>query len=143
MINMSYGTAPWNDYQSQILSVVVEPGVTSIGAYAFYSLYALASITLPESLVSIGDYAFYFCMKLTGIHIPATVTGIGSSAFAYTTSLAEVSVAEGNHTYTCMDGILYTKDMTTLLPCSRRHFRHGDHSRGCHHHWPRCLLPAL
>lgn len=115
MINMSYGTAPWSDYQSQILSVVVEPGVTSIGAYAFYSLYALASITLPEGLVSIGDYAFYFCMKLAGIHIPATVTGIGSSVFAYTTSLTEISVAEGNRAYTCVDGILYTKDMTTLL----------------------------
>lgn len=115
MINMSYGTAPWSDYQSQILSVEVEPGVTSIGAYAFYSLYALASITLPEGLVSIGDYAFYFCMKLTGIHIPTTVTGIGSSAFAYTTSLAEISVAEGNRAYACVDGILYTKDMTTLL----------------------------
>ena len=50
---MNYATtAPWG---SGITSVEICDGVTSVGAYAFYSCRSLASVTLPENLTSIGD----------------------------------------------------------------------------------------
>ena len=64
-------------------SVVVEPGLTCIGDYAFDNgLPKAKSITLPETLTSIGDEAFSQCAALTEITIPEGVTSLGFHAFA-------------------------------------------------------------
>ena len=54
-------SAPWYSSDSLIRKVVIQTGVLSIGNYAFYSSYSLASITIPGSLTWIGDYAFGYC----------------------------------------------------------------------------------
>ena len=48
-----------------MLSAVIEDGVTSIGEYAFAGCVDLHNITIPESVVSIGTYAFCGCESLT------------------------------------------------------------------------------
>ena len=48
--------------------------VTSIGDYAFYECYYLASIAIPNSVTSIGSGAFYSCRGLTSITFPNSVT---------------------------------------------------------------------
>ena len=53
--------APWYTYRSDIVSVVVEEGVTSIGDRAFRYCISLTDISLPDSVTSIGDYAFEYC----------------------------------------------------------------------------------
>ena len=89
-------TAPWYSNRAKILSVIVEPGVTSIGNYAFYGCLKLASVTLPEAgLQFIGNYAFQDCTKLAAIDIPQSVTDIGYSAFRNCTSLKSVTIPEG------------------------------------------------
>ena len=50
------GAAPWG---TNIKSVIIENGVTSIGGYAFYGCTGLTSVTIPDSVTSIGDSAFY------------------------------------------------------------------------------------
>ena len=81
------GTGPMNDYGYSggpwggFTSVVVEDGVTTIGAYAFYRNSLLSSISLPEGLISIGGYAFYCCEALEEIKLPSTLTSIGHSSF--------------------------------------------------------------
>lgn len=50
-----------------IKSVVIEIGVTSIGAYTFYNFGELLSITLPSSIYSIGIRAFFW-LYLTYFH---------------------------------------------------------------------------
>lgn len=49
---------PWYSNRSDITSVVIEPGVTSIGSLAFYKCSNLTSITIPSGLTSIGEMAF-------------------------------------------------------------------------------------
>ena len=56
MTNYSGSNSPF--YNSDIKSVVIEDGVTSVGNYAFYDCYRLADITLPDSLTFIGSDAF-------------------------------------------------------------------------------------
>ena len=59
-------TAPWG---TDIKTVIIEDGVTSIGKYAFYNCTGLTNVTIPDSVTSIGSYAFFGCTGLTSVHI--------------------------------------------------------------------------
>ena len=73
---------PWDSYATEIETVIIEDGVTSIGAYAFQSCTSLSSITLAEGLTTIGGYAFYNCgTTIESVTIPESVTSIGGNAF--------------------------------------------------------------
>ncbi len=98
-------------------SVDIPGSVKSIGKSAFAYCPALASVTLGNGVESIGDEAFAYCESLASITIPASVTSIGSLAFYDCDRLASISVDEANAAYRSLDGVLYDKDMTTLLIC--------------------------
>ena len=83
---------PWFDKRSQIKTVAIEQGVTSIGYEAFSSCYSLTSVTIPNSVTSIGDFAFYGCSSLTSVTIPNSVTYIEDYAFACCSSLTSVTI---------------------------------------------------
>ena len=51
-------TNPWEDATDDIKKVVIEPGVTSIGDFAFYQCEAMTSIEIPEGVTRIGNHAF-------------------------------------------------------------------------------------
>ena len=68
-------------FNSEILTSISMPSVTSIGEEAFSGCTSLVSIDMP-SVTSIEDYAFYDCTSLTFVDIPASVTSIGWSAFS-------------------------------------------------------------
>ena len=86
----SYSAAPWSG--EDVRNVVVEEGVTSVGAYAFYNCAALESARLPESLTTIGAYAFYGCAALSSVTIPQAVTSLGYGAFQNCSGLKEARV---------------------------------------------------
>ena len=65
----------------KLTSVTIPSSVTSIGIFAFSHCNSLSSITIPKNVTSIGDNAFYNCEKLTSVIIPNSVTSIGSGAF--------------------------------------------------------------
>ena len=111
-------TDAWRAYKSEIRSVVIEEGITSLGSYAFRSCselvevsipnsvtriatsvfddcWDLKEVTLPENLVSIGRDAFSFCYSLTDITIPGSVTTIGSFAFSYCKYLKSATLLDG------------------------------------------------
>ncbi|MBR6109290.1 MAG: leucine-rich repeat protein [Clostridia bacterium] len=87
-----YSRAPWYDYRSDITSVSIGGGVTSIGDFAFEECTSLTSISIPDSVTSIGDYAFSGCTSLTSITIPNSVVEIGWYAFLYCTSLTSITI---------------------------------------------------
>ena len=82
---------PWNNYASQIQSVKIQSGVTSVGNMAFYHC-GLTSVSIPLSVTSIGSSAFYWCENLTGVTIPSGVTSIGSAAFSWCTKLTSMTI---------------------------------------------------
>ena len=52
-------TAPWKAYDSDIKSVIIEPGVTKIGSHAFFMCNNLESVSIPEGVTTIEDRAFW------------------------------------------------------------------------------------
>mgnify|MGYP003247781163 CR=1 FL=1 len=129
---------PWYSNRSDITSVVIEPGVTSIGSLAFYECSNLTSITIPSGFISIGDYAFWNCTGLTSITIqngvtsigtgafwnctgltsitiPSSVTSIGVNVFYNCTGLTDITVDSNNSSFCSESGVLFNKDKTTLI----------------------------
>lgn len=82
----------WNGHAGDVISLVIEDGVTSIGAWAFFNCSNLTSASLPDSIMSIGFEAFGGCSSLSDICIPHRVTSIDAWAFGSCDSLIEIAV---------------------------------------------------
>lgn len=85
----------WSDRGSEIKSIVIEEGVTSIGDLAFQFCNNLTSVSIPESVQSIGERAFFACAGLTAVSLPRSVASIGNFAFGNCTSLESLTLPEG------------------------------------------------
>lgn len=92
----SAGDQPWNDKSSQIRKVVIENGVTSIGACAFWNSGVL-SAEIPSSVTTIGNSAFR-ASSIISVTIPSSVKTIDDSAFRECQNLSSVTVSEGLET---------------------------------------------
>ncbi len=88
--------------------------VVSIGTSAFLGNTTIKRVIFPSTLTSIGDYAFYGS-SLTYVEIPSGVKSIGEGAFSSCTSLEAISVDGGNKYYASIDGVLFSKDKSTLI----------------------------
>ena len=84
--------SPATQKKDNVNKVVIENGITSIGAYAFYDYSSLTSIEIPEGVTSIGEGAFYDCSSMTSITIPGSVTSIGEGAFQGCSSLTSIRI---------------------------------------------------
>ncbi|MGN1115232.1 MAG: leucine-rich repeat domain-containing protein, partial [Candidatus Ornithomonoglobus sp.] len=92
------------------------PGsVTSIGDNAFLNCYRLRNVQIPDSVITIGSGAFSGCNSFTSVEIPDSVTNIGDSAFASCSGLTDIKVSDNNPCYTSTEGILFDKEMRTLI----------------------------
>ena len=96
MDDYKYNTMPWNiaDNRSNIKTITIEHGVTSIGNYAFAACPNLTSVTMPSTVTSIGNAAFSACSSLYVLDIGKNVATIGMSAFSNCTSLTQVTLGE-------------------------------------------------
>ncbi len=110
----SIGDYTFRDCTS-LTSVTIPNSVTSIGYSAFYNCTSLTGATIPNSVTSIGGSAFYGCTSLTSITIPNSVTSIGSSIFYNCTSLTSIEVSGNNKNYSSLDGVLFNKNKTELI----------------------------
>lgn len=138
---------PWISACNTITELVIEEGVTSIGAHAFFgcdgvisvtipntvknigsdafSRAPLMSVTIPNSVKTIGDNAFFFT-DLMSVTIPGSVTSIGNDAFGNCSSLVFIHVSEDNAAYSSIDGVLFNKTKDTLMLYPQN--RHGAYT---------------
>lgn len=80
----------------------------------------LEHINIPESIESIGMSALAWCPKLKDtICIPKNVKEIIGGFLAGNELIKEIAVSEENQNFVSMDGVVYTKDLKTLVayPC--------------------------
>jgi BspA type Leucine rich repeat region (6 copies) len=87
--------------------------VTSIGDGAFAATF-VDNVTIPNSVTNIGEAAFADC-NLTNIMISASVIHIGDQTFYDCFGLSAINVNAGNLAYSSVDGVLFDKNLMTLL----------------------------
>ena len=137
----------WRPLKTSISSIIIKPGVTSIGQFAFAET-NVTNVSIPDGVTSIGDAAFTNCGNLTALTIPDSVTGIGESAFqgskltsitipanvasigeaALTDSfeLESIQVSGDNAYFASVDGVLFNKDKTTIITYPSK--KEGDYT---------------
>ena len=129
---------PWHNYRKQIKTIVIEPGVTSIGDSAFWNCAAMTNVTIPSSVTAIVGHAFESCRALknitipngvtrlgyavfqscdglTSITIPASVTVIESGAAFNANNITDIYVDENSKSFSSVDGVLFNADKTALV----------------------------
>lgn len=82
-----------------------------------FMIWGISSYTVPESVTSIADYAFSYCDTLKEIRLPKGIISIGECAF--TGCNAEIILDDETTEYSLIDGVLFNKDMTTLISCPK------------------------
>lgn len=123
--------APWIDRSTgapfrEFKHVVIKPGVTTIGTYAFSGMYDIESVVIPEGVTSIGSNAFINCKALKQVDLPASFATIGEyrnvriharDPFEECDSLEKITIADGNTAFKLDDqGIaLLGADGTKLI----------------------------
>ena len=65
------GNPPWiyGDWNKEIVSIVIQDGITGISDGMFKGCTALTSVTIPDSVDRIGEGAFQGCVRLTSVNI--------------------------------------------------------------------------
>jgi hypothetical protein len=100
-----------------LTSITIPNGLTNIEDGVFSGCTSLSSFVIPNTIISIGVYAFSGCNSLTNITVPSSVISIGDTAFAYCTNLISIPVDPSNPAYASLDGVLFNKNLTTLVQC--------------------------
>ncbi len=109
------GNSPIYSNRNYVKTVIIEEGITSIGAAFFYQCTNLTSVTMPNSLKLINYEAFRGCASLETIEIGAGVEKIMGRWATECTKFNYISVAAGNSNYTSIGGVLYTSDLRILV----------------------------
>ena len=86
--------APWYDQRDNVKLLVVSPGVTSIGSFAFSDCKNLVGTTIADSVASIGRSAFANCSSLMRVTLPNRLQAIGEGVFKGCTSLVTVAIPD-------------------------------------------------
>lgn len=110
------GTHPFLSVKGGIRSFHIGEQVRHIPACLCSGMGGLEDFSMGENVETIGDSAFFSFRPwlLDSIDIPATTTSIAENAFV-NADLAAINVAAGNKAYCDVDGILFSKDLTSLV----------------------------
>ena len=100
---------------SNIKTVTTLKNVVQLGGAAFENCYSLTNISALGELVIINPRTFKNCTSMTEISIPNSVKRIEYSAFQGCTQLEKIIVHEENSAFSDYDGVLFSKDMTTIV----------------------------
>ena len=126
----------------KLQSITLPETITAINSTCFQNCYALSgTLTIPASVITIGSNAFRNCGSLneivfneglerieddafsnnmrdntttSTITIPASVSYIGRN-FVHYKNLSNIFVDDNNSNYCDLDGVLYTKDLNTII----------------------------
>ena len=104
------------DPKTQIATVTIPNGFTSIAKDAFYKI-KIDNLTIPSSVTTFNTDAFQYCYGLTnGLTIPSTVRSIDYSAFEY--SAIPALIMNSTTPPTINDSILNNWDGYILVPAA-------------------------
>ena len=88
--------APWEQYASDIKSLVISEDVTYIGSYAFDGLTNVQSVKIGASVTKLGNYAFCGCDQMLAVAIDenSSMEEIGSYCFDDCSNLRYINIPD-------------------------------------------------
>ncbi|MBQ7760946.1 MAG: leucine-rich repeat domain-containing protein [Clostridia bacterium] len=121
VIPKAYNNLPVKDIKyrafkdcTNIKSIMMPNGVTSIGESAFSGCSDLKSVTISESVTSIGNYAFYRCSAIDEINFNAIqLSSIGYSNYVFCEAGSKDGIKFNvGKNVTCIPSFLFTPQRT-------------------------------
>lgn len=73
---------PWYEIGDSITKIVIEDGVTGIGAYTFWLCFNLKEVVISSDVAEIRTYAFGNCDKMTDVYYMGSKEGWNNITFA-------------------------------------------------------------
>lgn len=109
--------APWTILHRYVKEIVLEEGITNVGANAFRGFSRITQVELPQSVTALGDGSFSRCARLSTINLEEGLRYIGFGAFDESPALRPV-VSEGHPNFRAAgDGSLLCVEGGKLLSC--------------------------
>lgn len=120
--------------------IVMPSGIVTIGDFAFENCDSLNSVVFPGNPVTPGQGIFFNCKNIENVTIGSDWKSIDLTMFRWSDDLKEITIPANienvkgikklkalrsitvdpnNATFSSSDGILYSKDGTTLVACPR------------------------
>ena len=90
--------APAGGSRLCIKELVIEDGITKLGAHAFEAYQNITSISMPNSVIEIGENAFNYCNGVTSITFSNNLREIGNVAFSDCDKLTSISLPDSLET---------------------------------------------
>ena len=108
-------------YATDLTEFSVGNKVEEIRGWAFGDCPNLTGVTIGQGLnpnkglKKLGDHVFSGSQKLASVFLPAALEEIGVFTFDNCTGLTAIDVATGGKHFDSQDGVLYSRDMKTLV----------------------------
>ena len=99
---------------SQLTSVAISDGVTTIGSSAFRNCSKLEAVTIPDSVIFIDSAAFYNCSELKSIRLSNNLSEIGGAAFSGCEALTEIEIPQ-SVTFVGMQAFYHCDSLTEIV----------------------------
>ena len=123
--NVAFTINEINDYTFYGNKYIKEISLASqgrIGANALANCTELTSVNLTEGVTSVGAYAFRGCNKLSSFVLPASVSSVGNSMLANCNALEYIAVVKGNAKYDSRNNcnaIIETESNKLVAACNQ------------------------
>lgn len=102
-------------FMDTLISEIALPStIRVIDSYAFNTIENLTSLNIPDSCRVIKNASIFYASKLTTINLNR-VEFIGIDNFHLCPKLDQIMTNPSNNTFTSENGVLYTKDYSTLI----------------------------
>ena len=94
--------------------------VNKAGTRLFVMPISYGAVTIPDGIATCEWYSFGCCEGMTSLSIPDSLTTISPSQFNSCTNLAAFVVSDTHPTYSTIDGVLMSKDGSSIMAIPAR-----------------------
>ena len=112
----SIGSRAFRNCQ-KLEQITIADRIAGVGAEAFARCYILKEVNLPDSVEYLGSEVLSSCDNITRFNIPKGVEILALDTFTNAYSLKQITVSSGNRAFCAKNGVLFSKDMKTLIRC--------------------------
>ena len=90
--------SPFQAYKDQVKKVIINDGVTFIGAYMFYDFKNITNVSIADSVTGFDKGAFEGCTGLTELKLPANLKDVYWDVFKGCTGIKSIKIPGAGNT---------------------------------------------